>query len=295
MAKNRVSIFSTQAQYGLGRTLEVQGRYEDAIAIYRELAEQARLNAPDFAGLAYFRMSHCYEALGDETRVSSSLSDVMTFAKALPKEIIEIEIPARRAASWMRRGEIERAKAELTKVDRSFPGIFPPNDPATLNDQARILYSAGELSLETLKDDTFMSLIQTHEELQTYLWRAIQTRADPYAEKARAKLTERYGTFMALAMSYANESKRKQDESRRQWMAAILKSMQTLRNYAGDDWSKAPQDLVAAMMTVEMQANATLFAAQDLTPLTPEAKRRSPQKEGRVISKPFFPNEKAEK
>lgn len=295
LSKNPVSIFTTQAKFYLGRSIESQGRHQEALDIYRELAAQARTNAPDFAGLAYFRMSYCYEALGDETKVFSSLVDAMTFSNALPKEIVEIEIPARRAASWMRRGDVERAKAELVKVDRAFPGIFPPNDPATLKDQARILYSAGELSLEPLKPETFMSLIQTHEELQIYLWRAVLTKIDPDSDRARKKLAERYGTFMATAMSYKDPSKKQQNENRKQWMAAVLKSLQTLRNYAGEAWSQAPQELVAAMATVEMQANQTLWAIQDSTPLTPEAKNRSPKKEGRVISKPFFPNEKAEK
>lgn len=290
-----VSIFSTQARYHWGRSLEQQGRANEALPIYRDLAEQARLSAPDFAGLAYFRMSYCYEAVGDETKVFSSLMDAMTFARALPKEISEIEIPARRAASWMRRGNIDNAKAELVKVDRAFSGIFPPNDPATIKDQARILDSAGELSLEPLKNENFLSLIQTHEELQTYLWRAVLTQVEPYAEKARRKLVERYGVFMAKAMSHIDPSKKQQDENRKNWMAAILKSLQTLRNYAGDRWQQAPAELVAAMATVEMQANQTLWSLQDTTPLTPEAKSRSPKKQGRVISQPFFPNEKAEK
>ncbi len=294
LTHNPVTLFTTQAKYGWARSIEEQGRAAEALAIYRDLAEQARLTAPDFAGLAYFRQSYCYEALGDEVRVASSLADATTFAKALSKEIIEIEIPARKAASWMRRGDVAKAKIELSKVDRAFPGIFPPNDQTSLKDQARILFSAGDLSLEPLKPDTFMSLIQTHEELQNYLWRASQTKVAPYAERARKKLTERYGKFMALAMSYTNPSKREQDENRQKWMAAVLKSLQTLKNFTGDDWGAAPQDLIAALLTVEMQANQTLWGVQDATPLTPEAKSRSSKRRGRVVSKPFFPNEKAQ-
>lgn len=288
-----ISTLSAQAKLNLGRSIEEQHRYPEALKIYREVAMEARRTAPDLAGMASLRMSACYEALGDEPHVMSALTDASSLASSLPVEMRELEIPARRAASWLRRKQYDEAKKELNRVDRALPGLFPPEDQSKRAEEARILYSISQLSLNSLQPENFLSLLDTQERLQNYLWRAMELKVEPWSGLAEKKLSENYETFVAAAANYKDHSQRKQLETRRQWMAAIVKSLEALKAYSGGDSQNVSPNFTKLVVQIEKQASGDLWSLQDSNPLTPEAKSRDQLKrQGRVISKPFFPKEK---
>src|SRR5690606_11182030 len=138
-------------------------------------------------GLAYLRISSCHEALGDDTRAWSALGDAERFQDSMSREVRELEIPARRAAARLRRGDYEQAKKDLQRVDRAFSAVYPPNDPRN-DDQAKILYSIAQFSTESLGPENFLRRLEAFEGLQTYLWRAAELGSSPWSERALRKL-----------------------------------------------------------------------------------------------------------
>lgn len=284
-----VSVYRVEANYHLGRTLEEQNRFEDALTLYRELVHEAMRNQKEFAGLTYLRISSCYEALGDETRAWSALLDAERFQEFLSREVRELEIPARRAAASLRRGDEAQAKKDLQKVDRSFSAVFRPNDPRK-EEQARILYSIAQFSTEALTAENFLRRLEAFEGLQSYLWRAAELRASPWSERALEKLEKSYFGYLEWARAYSDPSRKKEMELKRQWMGGLVKTLASLKMRAGESWKPT-----AKLREIEEKTQQLLWSAQEGTPLTPEAKSRDTLKrEGRVISKPFFPAEKGE-
>ncbi|PWU22380.1 MAG: hypothetical protein C5B49_00750 [Bdellovibrio sp.] len=292
-----VSPFNSQARYELGLVVKSRGQMEQAAEIFKNLSESARSAAPLYAGLALERLAECYETLGDELGMASALNDAEQFSEFLPREVAEIEIPARKAALALRRHHVEEARREIRRVDLAFPSIFPGNDVRP-EDQARILYSIGAFPVDELTAEHFFEALSENEELQKYLWRASQLQAAPWSQKAMEKLRTNYQTFFDFADNFTDKGA--VGDRRMKMLGSILESIQTLTAYAGSDWAAARPpaarppaatpataatatgDATGSIETIEKikdQCRAEIWGGQPITPVTPESRgRKFPQR-----------------
>ena len=304
LKEHPVSVYTAHAYYGLARSLEFQEKWAEAIEIYKILSVQAKTLRPELSALAMYRLSYCYEALGDEIRTQATLLDAEGMAMHLPAAIREVEIPARQAASLLRRGDFPAAKKLLVKLNESVPAVFNLAQSPNQNEMARVFLQIGTLSLRPLSADNYLLYLDTFENLQTYLWRSWSLNQEPWSERAKEQLLGSYQTFWNRAQDLeigpkgmdAQASARIKGETQRKWIGALVKMAGSLKAYAGDEISgKTPvtPGLSEFIAQIEKQGDAVLYGQQELLPLTPEAKAlNAPKRAGTVNATPFFETER---
>lgn len=299
--KYPVSFYSAQAFYGRGRSLEGLGQPAAAIQVYRQLGEQARTAAPEFAARAYVRMSYCHESLGDEARLQAALVDAEKLADALPSEVRNLEIPTRKAASLMRLGRRDEARRLLAKVEKDLPDVRPMSPDDQRLRHAEILANLGTLDVKSVTPENFLPTLEALQALQPFLWKAVALRAGPWSNYAADQLRDAYFNLANLAFSppkveggrSQDASARYQSELQKKWVARLLESSEALKTFAGGDLAEGGESLTGTLAQIEENGRKILWGRQSLTPLTEESKfHQAPRKEGRVRSEPMFDTEK---
>lgn len=299
--KYPVSFYSAQAFYGRGRALEGLGQPAAAIQVYRQLGEQARTAAPEFAARAYVRMSYCHESLGDEARLQAALADAEKLADALPSDVRYLEIPTRKAASLMRMGRRDEARRLLAKVEKDLPDVRPTSPDDQRLRHAEILANLGTLDVKSVTPENFLPTLEALQALQPFLWKAITLRAGAWSNHAADQLRAAYFNLAGLAFSppkveggrSQESSARYQAELQKKWVARLLESSAALKTYAGGDLSEGGESLVTTLAQIEENGRKILWGRQSLTPLTEESKvHQNPRKDGRVVSEPMFDAER---
>lgn len=299
-----VSVYTAHAYYGLGRSLEFQEKWPEAIEIYRILAQQARVLRPELSALALYRLSYCYESLGDEIRTQATLMDAEGMGLHLPMSVREVEIPARKAASLLRRGEFNEARKLLIKLNESVPAVFNLAQSPNQNEMARVFLQIGTLSLRPLAEQNFLLYLDAFENLQIYLWRSWSLNQAPWSERAKEQLMAGYQTFWNRTQDLeigprgldAAALARIRAETQRKWIGAILKTAGALKAYAGEEnleKSGVTPGLSEFLSQIEKQGDAVLYGQQELLPLTFESKLiNSIKRLGTVNATPFFEPER---
>lgn len=301
---NPVSVYTAHAYYGLGRSLEFQEKWAEAIEIYKILSQQAKTLRPELAALGMYRLSYCYEALGDEIRTQATLLDAEGMAMHLPAAVREVEIPARQAASLLRRGDFAGAKKLLVKLNEAVPAVFNLAQAPNQNEMARVFLQIGTLSLRPLSEENFLLYVDTFENLQTYLWRSWSLNQEPWSERAREQLLGSYQNFWNRTQDIeigpkgmdAQAAARIRSETQRKWIGAIVKMAGSLKSYAGDEITEKKNvtpGLSEFLAQIEKQGDAVLYGQQELLPLTTESKAiNSIKRAGTVNATPFFETER---
>jgi len=295
MRKYPVSSYSAQAYFGKARSLEGLGQYQAAVQVYRTLGEQARKTSPEQAAMAYVRMSYCYEALGDETRLMAALADADSFAEALPEEVRQLEIPTRRAASMMRRGLADEARKILKQVEKNLPDVSERSSLELRSKHARILTALGAQDLRAITPENYIATLETVQALQPFLWKAVTLKATPWSDQAAEKLRLTYFTLANLAFNppkldagrSESVSARYRSELQKTWVARLLESLENLKTFSTEALSEAGGELPQLVGEIEENGRKILWGRQNLTPLTDESKvHHQLKKEVRLVSPP---------
>jgi tetratricopeptide (TPR) repeat protein len=301
MRRYPVSLFSAEAHFGRGRALEGLGQPQAAIQIYRPVGEQARKTAPDTAARAYLRMSYCYEVLGDEVRLMAALADAESFGDKLPKDVRTLEIPVRKAASYMRMGQRDEARKMLKAVEKNLPDVSAISPEDQRQRHAEILVNLGSQDLQSVTPDNFLPAVDALQALQPFLWKAVTLKVAPHSQSAADQLRNSYFTLANLAFRpptigggrSEESSQRHQAELQKKWVARLLESIEALKIFSADSLADGGEQLTSTLKQIEDNGRKILWGRQSLTPLTEESKvHQRPRKEGRVRSQPHFDTEK---
>lgn len=286
-----VSVFSAQAFFGRARALEGLGQYEAANKIYRNVGEQARTSSPSSAAMAYVRMSYCYEALGDETRLTAALMDAEGLGAALPADVRNIEIPTRKAASLVRKGQNDEARKILLQVEKNLPDVSLESPSELRERHAKLLLAIGSQDLQAVNVDNFLPTMDSLQALQPFLWRAGILKAQPWSQTAIEKLSGSYTTMANMAFNPPKpeagrselSSERFRTELQKRWVARLLEAIESLKSFSAGDLSEGGEAFVQLIKQIENNGQQILWGRQSLTPLTDESKVQHRQrKQGRV-------------
>jgi len=184
------------AYYNLGLALEGQNDFKAAEDKYRKVVELNESTSPsrDQAD-ALYRLSICYEVLGDDEKMTLSLLQLLDNKKFLPQQIVEMEIPARLAASYARQGNPGTAKKYYEKAEQGLKKYRrPPLNGDVMAWLPKTLFSMGQMPAikkdVTLKD--FEDYLSTVTQTQGWLVRAGELGNNPWARKACDNLEDIY-------------------------------------------------------------------------------------------------------
>lgn len=294
--QNPASEYTQIANWQAGRALEGLKRWKDAAQRYRSVVVATQRGAPRLQAMAFYRLSFCHEALGDDQKTTVVLLDLYERADRLPREIAQAELPARLAAAYARIGNFDKAveyykKAEagIARLKRtvgiSAVGVVPPWLPRTL-------YFMGSLSLRRVGWSDFETAFRPLGRSQLYLLEAADLQVEPWSEKAASDLNATYADLWqtlshppkSQAIDADVEDRRTQERQweRTQLMYDALAELKA--RILPTTTSSATLKIQNYAAELERQLAQLLSEAPVGSGLTPESIERKKTVRGRVIS-----------
>ncbi len=184
--------WTVAAQFNVGRALEEQLRFAEALAVYREV-EQKGSSAPKIQGLALVRMGVMLEALGEDTQSLAALKDAELRSAMMSKEVAEAELPARLAAAYARAHNLQEAERYFSAADRALGRLRATSAkdgrPEWL---ARVLFAMGHRPAQAIEWRRFDEVARSLERSQGYLVQAAELEEEPWASMAVDDLMQTY-------------------------------------------------------------------------------------------------------
>lgn len=279
------SIFYQRAQFGLARSLEEQGRWSEAAALYRLTVDATYERQKSIAAQALFELSFCYENLGDESRVLASLMEALKFKEQLSPEQRLAEIPARLAASYQRMGLVKESEEALRKAEA---GIFEIQAARGHDSQpqwlAQIYHRMGRFSTNQLSYGNLQAHLDTLKMVQIFSLRGAEAQGEPWSGLAVQRLIENYRDFWNLIQQIPlnqtiNIDVAKRERAERQihftgQFLALINDLRLNRMPENKDLTGAVQNLFSYLNKIESQGKELLMSFGEQNILTLEAQKR---------------------
>lgn len=188
--------YSTQlqrARFLKARALEELERWTEAAQVYQTIATFSEKNQPQISAMSIYRLSHVYEALGDDQRVITSLFEATKYHKYLPIEVVQAEIPSRLAMVYAKENNPKEAQKWLASADQGLKKTLESRqEPLTDSWLAEMYYNMGSISTQQLSRDNILTIIQGQQAVQKYLIRSMQYGDPVWSAKALKRLKETY-------------------------------------------------------------------------------------------------------
>lgn len=288
------SIFYQRARLGMAQSLEAEGRWSEAAEIYRSTIEATRERQPEIAALALYRISLCYENLGDEARVLASLKDALLLKKYLKPEQAEAEIPARMAASYSRMGLTKEAQEQLQLADSGIQQIIKQNrslmDKDDLNKwSASTYHRMGLYSTNQLSSENLQSALDSFKMIQIFSLRSIELGVSEWSEKSEKALMTNYQDFWKTIQNFplsqgmdSGAALRQKTERQIYFVGEILtliSDLKSARAVGQQGRSKTAVHFFAWLTKFETQMDKFLYDQGEFNQMTPEALKRNQLKQ----------------
>ncbi len=296
------------AQFNRARALEGLGRHQEALTIYRSVAETAK-RAPRLQGLSLLRAGVLYEALGEDDKSLAALKDAERRSRYLPVEVAQTELPARLAAAYAR----ERIFAEAERYYNLAEGqLARLRSQIAAGDQPewvpRILYAMGHRPLGEVTWERFESSLVPIERSQIYLLQSAELGISPWAEQSAEELIASYGALRksidAVPVPAAAEiviAAREQQRERWSRLVRLSDAVAALKALFVTEIVKAAhpdsplRKIVDFAEDFDENLQSTLMLDRPAGESeTPDSARRREERKPRVLeAKPAFPGEGA--
>lgn len=179
------------SRMGVARALEAQERWSEAADGYRLIQKLSATYQPEIAAQALYRLSFCYEALGDDDRAVATLLDAGRRQKFLPEEIALAEIPARLAMLYEKAQNKPEAERYIAQAQK---GIAMLQGKPELSKQilAKAYYQMGRVSLNQISSSNFSSVVRALKAVQMYPIRSIALNQAPWSQESLSLLKKDY-------------------------------------------------------------------------------------------------------
>lgn len=282
--KHLDSPYFYQAQLGEAKAQEGLGRWSEAASLYRETAEGTRESQASIAAEAMYKLSYCYEALGEETKVYSSLMDADRMKDKLSEEIAKAELPARLAASLYRMGRIKESTLKLQEAEQGLQQLKTAKaDTISPEWLARTYFQMGLLSTNQLSLENFEPSLDTLKIVQSFSLRSVEVQDSRWSALAAETLVSTYRDLTQLVDQVSlNRSLeqgvalRQQRETREKMAAQILEALERLRSLrvTTESESEGVKKLFTSMEPIEKKLVAALNAQPLQNERTLESQKR---------------------
>ncbi len=280
------SVFFQRAQLGRAKALEAQEKWAEAAELYRQTIESTRSRQPEITAQALYEISFCYENLGDEARVLSSLQDALKLKTYLTAEQAQAEIPARLAASFNRMGRIKDAEQYFQQADKGIQQIRATRgSEATTVWLSRTYYHMGIFSTHQLSYENLQASLDTLQMVQTFSLLSAEAGGEPWSKMAANGLTANYRdlwrTIQQIPLNKAMDrgaAQREQMDRQESFTGQMLTLINELKSYRSPERggsNSESDELFMALAKLEKQAQDFLYSMKERNPLTPESEKRS--------------------
>lgn len=307
------SEFSLVTLFNKASALEGLKRCEDAAKIYRQTVQLSGKKFPFIEAQSLFRLSYCYECLGDTAKQIASLKDSLMRRKYLPPEVVNAELPARLAAAYAKIGNRKYAEKYFNIAQIGLKRVHQGDMTATKKSEllARTLFFMGQMQPDPEEiaqhPESYLAALNF---LQAYLLKSAEMRSQEWSPKASKNLKEAYFAIWDIreqppqsnpVKNYDHLSSNKDDPSqddagqtqsvKRKWQRQlaikVVESIEKLKSLRFPDTDESP-DVKGIFAEIEEQEKKweiflTQLAAEN--ELTPDALRKEGlRRQGKVRS-----------
>lgn len=280
------SLYFEAARLGQAQSLEGLGRYTEALELNKDIANKNRAYRPEIAAIAFYHMSFCYEALGDDLKTVAALLDAKTLSAKLPPAIANAEIPARLAQVYGRQGRQDEAIAYLNEAEKGLAKVRDQGekdlDKSWL---AKTYVQMGSVSTNQLSAEGYEPFLLGQALVQPYLLKALSLDDPEWSKKAASKLKETYRDLYLQLESF-HEQRQLQADLGGKFLnnidqAELYKPISELTLNAYE------KDFYTFLSEVKKKTEKILFERGETMGLTPESQElNSLKRAGRIVEKP---------
>lgn len=288
-----------QAFYNLGLAHEGLKEYPQAAEMYTKVVDHYRgLHTRDEIE-ALYRLSICYEALEKDEKNLLALLQLENGAQHMPKNTLQVEVPARIAAAYARLGNDEQARKYFARSQDGLKSIRRLNlGKDALIWLPKTYYSMGHIvpvKRRITEAEEYKNYLAALEQSQVWLLKATEmANAPDWSQKAGSELLEGYKVAWQIIEEYPlpNDADKLQAEKKKQetqkkmasYLDAVIEKLKVDRAPMASEKTNAPlANLMKGVTDIQKKVDA-LISARDVQDLkTPEAQKREGLKqEGRI-------------
>lgn len=297
------SRFVMLSRMGVARALEDQDKWTEAAENYRTIQKLSATYQPEIAAHALYRLSYCYEALGEDDRAVATLLDANRRRKLLPEEVALAEIPARLAMFY----EKAQNKPEAEKyVEQAQKGISMLQGKPELSKQilAKAYYQMGTVSLNQISSSNYSSTLRALKAVQVYPIRSIGLNQAPWSEASLSLLKKDYRDLWNTLLEMPGVSGVDDvsiERTRRELQASLGGEFLDLIQQAELNGPLDPEknanslqrELYKYLNDIKLKVQDLIYRSEPQMGLTSESQRlNSLKRKGRIRADELLPEEK---
>ncbi len=194
VSKSPITVFEVLSLYNLGLSYEGLKKCKSASKVFRKVvkvtkAEQQRLQAQ-----ALYHLSQAYECMGKDSKVISSLTDVLSRRNLLSKAISEAEVPARLAAAYARIGNKKMAAKYFAIAEDGLKRLSSTKSSIAKKQEvmARTLFLMGRFDIFKFTEKTSEKYLKSLEYVQRYLLKSAELDHKVWSARSAKQLILAY-------------------------------------------------------------------------------------------------------
>lgn len=301
------SVLMQQSRLGEAEALVELQKWSESVEIFSDIVKVTSQQNHQLMALALLKQTSAYEALGEESKVYSSLKDAERFSTLLPTEMALTELPAKLAASLYRQSRYDEAKTYFKKADSGIALLRGSlADKLKSQQVAKIYYSMGDFSTDQISEESIQTQLETLKALQIYTLKSVEMNDPIWSKKAFEGLQENYSNIWNAIQSIRLIQGMEVVAAHRQRLLIqqkmmgsylqIVNELVRLRNPELSPDNEFEKNLFIFISQLDQKGTEFLNYSFSDTPLTDDPNRKfSLKREGMIYSAPQFDEEKKPK
>ncbi|MCB0362613.1 MAG: hypothetical protein KDD35_07820, partial [Bdellovibrionales bacterium] len=319
LSENPQSEFELVALFNKASALEGLGKCEEAAELYRQIVRITGTKYQHIKAQSLFRLSYCFECLGQTRKQIASLKDAFKRKGNLPEEVGQAELPARLAAAYASLGNLKLAEKYFALAQKGLKASYSEkrNQNIRKNLLARTLFFMGRTQPKwpssTHQAEAYMGSLKY---LQGYLLKSAEMGSPEWSPRSAKNLIEAYEfvwKLLAQAPPFAENPKKDKPainsgaedkelalHHQKKWQGRLalkaFENIQTLKNMRFPDANES-QEVKGIFLEIDRQEKKLQAFLTELAPnneLTPTAQRKEGLlREGRIQSSPSILEKKS--
>lgn len=257
---------------------------ECAEPLFRSVREVTLGREASLAAKAEWGLSFVAERQGDDLTALGHVMSAENLSVGLEPELVRVEIPARKAILFQKRGRSAEAIESLRRADRGFKELLA-NPQISYNPDwtARLQYQMGNTFSDPTSGENFERHMAAHKLSQIYLLRTLASGHVIWAPRAGEALQKKYSDLWGAALApppasgldplvAARENRQRQTER----LVDLLEALEKAQAYAPVREASANQwqlEFHGWLDELRDKTRAILHSSSESMVLTEESKR----------------------
>lgn len=285
------SVFFESSRLGEAQSLEGLGYYQEAVQLYRNISLKNEKDHRVIAGLALYRMSFAFEALGDDLKAVAALLDARRKGAGLPNEVLEAQIPARLAMLYARHSREAEAMAYLNEAERGITKvIIEKGKEAPVDWLAKIYFEMGSVSANQLTLSTVEDFVRAQKVVQIYLIKSLKQNDPVWSTRSLKQLQDTYRSILNQVEIGINDPKVLSTVGGS--FFELLDQAELFKPLADQKVNSYEKDFYSFLSDIRKKAQLLIFGTSENLTLTEESQRlNSLKRSGRVNVETYLPQE----